>query len=413
MRRLLIFVFIALNTSVYSQYIDLSLSDAINIALKNNAEVIKYSHKIEEANARYSQGISLPQPNISLSYEYTPDGKGLNDYGERTFEINQSFEFPTKYFLKGSRLNKDIQIAETNYELTKFRLTGRVKQAYYKVIHKNLDLKIAEENLQIAEDFLSKSQIRYNVGEGTNLELLTAKVQKTEAINMVEGLQSELKTAVSELRLEMGLTGNNDFNYSVKDSLYYKKFNFSVESLVQSAVINNPQLKIAELNINASSIEKSLAWQSILPNINFSYYRQALSGNPDFYGFSFGISVPLWFMFEHKGKIQEADVSCKSVETEKRALYNNIITEVRNNYQEFRNKERELLLYQSDILLQAEEVYRTAKISYEQGEANYLLLLEAKKTLISAKENYINSIYMYMLAFVNLEQTTGKSLGNY
>lgn len=413
MRRLLIFVFIVLNTSVFSQNIDLSLSDAINIALKNNAEVIKYSYKIEEANARYSQGISLPQPNISLSYELIPDGKGLKDYEERTFEINQSFEFPTKYFLKGSRLNKDIQIAETNYELAKFRLTGRIKQAYYKVIHRNLDLKIAMENLQIAEDFLSKSQIRYNVGEGTNLELMTANVQRSEAINLIEGIKSELKTAVSELRLEMGLTGNSDFNYNFNDSLYYKSFNFSAESLVQSALSNNPQLKIAELNINTSSIEKSLAWQSILPNINFSYYRQALSGNPDFYGFSFGISVPLWFMFEHKGKIQEADVIYKSAETEKKTLYNNIITEVRNNFQEFRNKERELLLYQKDILLQAEEIYRTAKVSYEQGEANYLLLLEAKKTLISAKENYVNSIYMYMLAFINLEQTTGKSLGNY
>ena len=413
MRRLLIFVFIILLTSAYGQNTDLNLNDAINIALKNNAEVTKYSHKIEEANAKYTQGISLPQPNISLSYEYTPDGKGLKDYGERTFEITQSFEFPTKYFLKGSKLNKDILIAETNYELSKFRLTGRIKQAYYKVIHKNLGLKIAEENFQIAEDFLAKSQIKYNVGEGTNLELLTAKVQRTEAINMIEGLKSELKTAVSELRIEMGLSGNNDFNYIFNDSLYYKNFGLSVESLVESALSNNPQLKIAELNINATSIEKSLARQSLLPNINFSYYRQAISGNPDFYGFSFGISVPLWFMFEHKGKIQEADVNYRTAETEKKSLYNNIITEVRNNYQEFRNKERELLLYQSEILLQAEEVYRTAKISYEQGEANYLLLLEAKKTLISAKENYINSVYMYMLAYVNLEQTTGKSLGNY
>ena len=136
-------------------------------------------------------------------------------------------------------------------------------------------------------------------------------------------------------------------------------------------------------------------------------------GNPDFYGLSLGISVPLWFMFENNGKIQEANVSYLIAETEKRTLYNNIVTEVKNNYEEFRNRERELLLYQSDILIQAEEVYGTAKISYEQGEANYLSLLEAKKTLITAKENYLNSIYQYKLAYIKLEQTIGKLMDNY
>ena len=157
------------------------MNEAINIALKNNPDISKYQHKIDEARAKYTSGISLPQLNLSLSYEYTPDGKGLGDYGERTIEINQQMEFPTKYFTRSSRLNKDIEIAESDFELSKIRLTGKIKSAYYKVIYKKLGLNIARENILLSEDFLSKSQIRYDVGEGTNLELLTAKVQKTEA----------------------------------------------------------------------------------------------------------------------------------------------------------------------------------------------------------------------------------------
>jgi len=413
MRRLFIFIFLVLYSSVFCQKNDLSLNEAINIALKNNPDIVIGKQKIEGANAKFKNGISLPQPNISLSYEYIPDGMGLKDYGEKTFEINQSFEFPTRYFLKGSRLNKDIQIAETDFELSKLNLISRIKSAYYKVVCKILSLKIASDNLQIAEDFQVKSQIRYNVGEGTNLELLTAKVQKTEADNNIETAKYELKTSVSELQLAMGFPGNNEFSYNLTDSLFYNKYNFTLESLVESAKYNNPKLKIADLSLNASSIEKSLAWQSLLPNFNFSYYRQSLGGNFDFYGFSFGISLPVWFMFDHNGKIQEATVNMKIAETEKKSLYNSIMTELKNDYLDFRNKERELLLYQSDLLSQAEEVYRTAKVSYEQGEANYLLFLEAKKTLISAKNNYINSLYLYNLAFIELEQTTGKLIENF
>ena len=100
MRRFFIFIFLVLYSSAYCQKSNLGLNDAINIAIKNNPEITKSIHKIKDAKAKHTYGISLPQPNISLSYEYTPDGMGLNNYGERTFEINQSLEFPTRYFTR-------------------------------------------------------------------------------------------------------------------------------------------------------------------------------------------------------------------------------------------------------------------------------------------------------------------------
>ena len=412
MRKVFIYIFLALCLQAYGQKNDLKLNEAINIALKNNPDISKYQHKIDEARAKYTSGISLPQLNLSLSYEYTPDGKGLGDYGERTIEINQQMEFPTKYFTRSSRLNKDIEIAESDFELSKIRLTGKIKSAYYKVIYKKLGLNIARENILLSEDFLSKSQIRYDVGEGTNLELLTAKVQKTEAKNQLENAEYELTSAITELQYEMGLSENKDFKYDFDDSLVYIKLNLDGGSLVDLAKRENPRVNIADKYINISELEKSLAWQSLLPNINFSYYRQAVLGNTNFYGISFGISVPIWFMFENKGKIQEANVSINIAETERKSISNNITADVNNSFQEYLNKERELLLYQSDILKQAEEVYHTAKISYEEGEANYLFLLEAKKTLINAKENYLNALYQYKIAFVKLEQAVGKILEN-
>ncbi len=246
MRKVFIYIFLALCLQAYGQKNDLKLNEAINIALKNNPDISKYQHKIDEARAKYTSGISLPQLNLSLSYEYTPDGKGLGDYGERTFEINQQMEFPTKYFTRSSRLNKDIEIAEYDFELSKIRLTGKIKSAYYKVIYKKLGLNIARENILLSEDFLSKSQIRYDVGEGTNLELLTAKVQKTEAKNQLENAEYELTSAITELQYEMGLSENKDFKYDFDDSLVYIKLNLDGGSLVDLAKRENPRVNIAD-----------------------------------------------------------------------------------------------------------------------------------------------------------------------
>ncbi len=407
---MIIFLFALFTGTAYGQKSLLKLDDAVETGLKNNPAVQVSLKKIDEAKAKITYGISLPQPTVSLSYELTPDGKSLRDFGERTFEINQPFEFPTKYFTRGSRLSKDVEIAETRYELSKFDVAARIKSAYFSAVYRQMDLKLAEEDLQIAEDFLFKSQIRYNVGEGTNLELLTAKVQKTEALNMLETSKSELKSALTVLVNEMGMTGSGGIAFELTDSLNYISYGFTEESLLSAALLNNPNLKVSDLNIDASSLDKSLAWQNLLPDMNFSYYRQAIPGDTRFYGVSLGISVPLWFMFEHRGKIQEAQTNYSIAGMERKTVLNGIITDVKNNLNEFRNCEREVLLYRNEILPQADEVFRTAKVSYEQGEANYLLLLEAKKTLVTAKDNFIASLYRYKLALIKLEQSVGKKL---
>jgi len=136
MKRLIVFVLLFISSFAYSQKNILSLKDAVNIALKNNPDVQISKHKIDAANAKYSSGISLPQPNLSLSYEYTSTGSGLSEYGERTFEINQSFEFPTRYFSRGAKLNKDVESARLEYEYSRLKLTGDVKTKYYKVLLK-------------------------------------------------------------------------------------------------------------------------------------------------------------------------------------------------------------------------------------------------------------------------------------
>jgi len=51
---------------------------------------------------------------------------------------------------------------------------------------------------------LKKSEIRQNVGEGTNIERLTAKVQFSEAQNNLEIAKNELKTAFAELNYTLG-----------------------------------------------------------------------------------------------------------------------------------------------------------------------------------------------------------------
>ena len=389
----------------------LSLNEAIEIGLKNNPEVKSAMENISASKGRFWSGISLPQPEVGVSYEYAPVNSSLSNFSEKTLAVSQSFEFPSNYFLKGSKFSKEEEIAVHTLSLTQRRIISQIKTNYYKALAKQYRVKSAEENLTISEDFFKKAEIRQNVGEGTNLERLTAKVQFTEAKNNLEVAQNELTTAFAELNYSLGY-GSKSYalNLGLTDSLVFVDHKINLEQINKSFEETNPQIKIAELNYGIASVEKGLAWSSLLPNINLAYFKQTRDGDTGFYGASFGISVPLWFMFDQRGKIQEAVAKQSISESELQLTKNEIALKIKSAFTDHENNLKQVKLYVSEILPQAEEIYRTAIKSYDAGELTYLEYLQAKQTLINSRNNYINALFNHYLSVFRIEEIFGQNI---
>jgi outer membrane protein TolC len=389
----------------------ISLTEAVEIGLKNNPEVRSAIENISASKGRFWSGISLPQPEVGMSYEYAPVNSSLSNYSEKTLAVSQSFEFPSNYFLKGSKYNKEEEIAVYKLNLTERSVINQVKTSYYKVLAKQYQVKSAEENLVISEDFFKKAEIRQNVGEGTNLERLTAKVQYTEARNNLEVAKNELTTAFAELNYSLGYGKQSyESNFDLTDTLVFVDHKISIEQIYKSLEETNPQIKIAELNYGIASVEKGLAWSSLLPNINLAYFKQSRDGNNGFYGASFGISVPLWFMFDQRGKIQEAVANQSISGSELQLTKNEIVLKIKSAFTDHENNLKQVKLYVNDILPQAEEIYRTAIKSYDAGELTYLEYLQAKQTLISSRNNYINALFNHYQSVFRIEEIAGQNI---
>lgn len=409
-----LFMLVHLFSIIYGQeksLTNLGLKDAIELGLKNNPEIQSARQRISSAKGRFWSGISLPQPEISTQHEWAPIGKSLKGATERTIEIGQSFEFPSNYFLKGSKFNSEEEIEVYRLSMAERNIIYQIKTNYYKVLTKQFQIKSAEENLLISEDFLKKAEVKRSVGEGTNLERLTAKVQYTESKNNLEVIKNELTIAFAELNYALGF-GKQSYssNQSLTDSMVFVDHNISLDKLYQIMESTNPQIKIAELNSQISSVENSLAWSSLLPNFNVAYYQQTRDGNNGFYGAALGVSIPLWFLLDQNGKIQESAAKQAISESEQRVTKNEISLMLKNAFTDHENNLQQVKLYVNDILPQAEEIYRTAIKSYDAGELTYLEYLQAKQTLISSRNNYINALFNHFQSVFKIEEMIGKNI---
>lgn len=389
----------------------LSLRDAIKIAVQHNPEIQSAERGIDAERGRFWRGISPPPASLSVGYNYIPTGRGIKDHGERLIEVSQSFDFPTTVALRGSSLSSEINAAEGDFLSTTLLITMKVKFAYYSVLANERKLKLAEENLRVAEDFAQKAGIRYSIGDGTNLEQLTAKVQRTQAQNTVEDARNELRLATTELNLALG-RGKEKLAQELvlTDSLSYRPHTLLLESLTEQAQQSNPQLQSAQFRLRAASVNRTIAWSSFLPSFNVSYSWQAQGGSPNFYGVALGISLPIWFLLDQRGQVQEASATHAKLESDLTWNQNLVSLEVKSAYLRLKNDERQVQLYQTELLPQADEVYRVAEASYQAGEITYIEFLQARQTLISARSTYINALYNYNAAIARLEKAVGRQI---
>ncbi len=409
MKKMIIALVIAWS-SVHAQEV-ISLNHALVIALKHNPEIAQTKQEIRAASGRFWSGISLPQPEVSLSYEYLPLGKSLGSFGERTLEVSQDFEFPTAYFLRGRALNAETAIARAKYRKTTLAVLADVKRSYWIAKAREQQTLHAAANAELAEEFNRKASIRYTAGEGTWLEKLTASVQRTQAQNSVAAARNEEKAACLNLMRLLGRTDTGEIQNALSDSLRFHQQSFALEELKQTALLKNPELKMAEYSRNSRATQKMLAWSGVLPGFKLAGSRQALEGGGnDYYGISFGASIPLWFLFDQRGRIEEASAELKGSEYEYAALKNTLFAGISEAFFQFVSQEQQIQLFQQELLPQADEIYRTAAVSYDAGEIGYLEYVQSKQTLASVKSGHIDALLAYNLAVIKLEELSGRLL---
>ena len=394
-----------------SAFINLSLKDAIELGLKNNPEIKSSYQKIGASRGRLLSAFSPASPDISITHDYIPMGQNINRYGEKTVGVSQPIEFPTSYFLRGSKYSIEKAIAENEFALTRLAIISNIKRSYFNVLALLEQVKIAQENLEIAQDFVCKAEIRHAVGEGANLEKLTAKVTYTEARNNVEIQKNHLAAAFAELNFALGNGKEESKTLLLADTLAFIPFDFTLSRLTDDAMAANPALKAGKLRVDSYSKEKLLAWSSLLPTFNLGYFnKQVRDDAKGYYGASLSIGIPLWFMLDQRGRILEASSNVSSAEAEFKTANNDVYAKTQAAFAEFKHEENQVRLYVQDILPQAQEIFLTASKSYEAGEITYMEFLQAQQTLIHSKGSYAEALLSYNLSIVTIEEAIGKTL---
>jgi outer membrane protein TolC len=386
----------------------LGLREAERLAIARHPALRAASSAVDAERGRRIRGLSPSQPELGVSWDFIPRGSGIDRADERHVEIRQSFPFPLTLALTATALSRRIDAAEAASQSAVRAVLARTRIAYAEALAARERLRLSHDHLTLAEDFARTAGIRDSVGEGTRLERLTALTERTEAAGAVENAEAEFSAAFVGLASAIGVgAATLPADLTLSDSLTLPETPSVPDELLALASTANPRLREAEAREAAAASEHAAAWSGLLPDLSIGYAWQREGPLRDLSGLRAGISLPLWFALDQRGRIRETGALAEIASSELQAARIEADAGVRTAFLDLRKNERLARLAFAELLPQAREVYRTARAGYDAGETSYVELLQARRTLLTARRVHIDALLASALARIRLDEASG------
>jgi len=378
----------------------LTVKDALNFALQNNPELnrVEEQIRIQESDLGLSWGIESPE------LFYFKEGINGNSFSEKRYGISQSMQFPLTGYYQNRRAKSDVQRVEKLYEAELIRLRAEVKKAYTELAFSIKKIGLIERRMGLARELREIAQARLEAGESTELDLIQADIQYTQAQNdfrEAEQMKNEARYALFRV---IGLDPEQQkYGVSFPDTLSYFDADISQKNVLQG-LEEIPEIQSFQKNVESANRGVKVAKSNYLPDLRADYYRQDFGSGFEFDGFEIGVSVPLWFGLNQSNRVKQAKAVQRQAEWTVSEATLKVKERAENAWHRYETSRNTIISYREVIQSRATNLLELTREGYRLGELELLRVLEAQRTFLSAEEKYYQSLRNYYLQLIELER---------
>ena len=263
------------------------LNDCIQIALKNNlqARAAQIQQKIAKLERKVAFANFLPAVNLDYTstrwnkqpkINFGGGGVAMQDQAIRevTWQFQMSIFDPSTWFLYAMHQRGE----ETAQLVTKYTMQLTVLDViinYYHCLTLQQELQALHSQLDAAKELEKETGQLYSQGqvvEWQNQQVQVAALARQTDLNRTN---YALKQAYADLLASMGLSPLADIKLKIEQPL--NEPNESLENLVYKAMLENPQLHIADRQVAIEEEKVKVALAAFLPRLTIFANRSTTS----------------------------------------------------------------------------------------------------------------------------------------
>lgn len=413
----------------------LSLSEAIDLSIKNSKELKLNKAKIDEALAslKEAKDNKLPDVSVSAAYMYLTDpgltlktgkdnsgGGGSGSESSAMPSIHQAMYGMANASLPlfaGFKIKSGIESAQYLAEAAKLDadnnkdavITNTIA-AYSNFYKASVSVDLVKENLQRSKQRVADFESLEKNGLLARNDLLKAQLEDYNVQVALLDAQAQLKTTMVNMNLMLGLPETTQL---VPDSASFvlTAQNKTIDEWEQLAHQNRKDIQVLALNEKAANAGIKAVKGDMYPSL-------ALTGGyiglniPQFvsvttaFNVGLGVKYSVSSLWKTKAKLNKAEAQLQQVQVNEEMLDDNIRLNINKAYEAFALSKKRIEVYEKAVE-QADENYRITKNKHTNSLATTTDLLDADVASLETKINFANAKADAVVAYNRLLQASG------
>lgn len=392
---------------------DLTLRDAINLALLQNPELAAFSKEMRALEGITLQAGLLRNPELSVNVENIGNIQKLSgDINSAhavaqevvqqltTIRIGQLIELGGKRAARVSAALLGEDLAAKDYEIRRVEIIARVANVYTEVLAAQERLRLAEETRQVAQNVVNSVTERVQGGKVAPIEETRVKVGLSTTRIEYEQAQRDLISARRRLAL-LWDNSSPQFNRALGNlEILIPPPSFQ---MLEERVLNNPMALRAMKNIEQRKALLEVEQTRRIPNltINAGVVHHALLGGNTAVA---SVMIPLPLFDRNQGNIKDAYQRVDKAVDEQAAMELRLKTELAQSYEAMSAAWNEINILRDEVLPGAKSAFHVMRRGYELGKFGLLEMLDAQRILFQNQVLYVRALANYQRLVNDIER---------
>jgi outer membrane protein len=434
-------IFLITSLTTFGQNV-LTLDQAINIALKRNTTLQKSVNSIQSSESNYKASLGALLPSVSAqgtwSWANSVQAGSIESIGGFPYNVPSSTTQSRTYsagiganwtLFDGlsnleniSQSKNSLESAKMQLENLKQNIVFQTVTLYYAVTDDQQLLKVQEDNVTWNKKSLETIEERNKLGAVTMADVYQQQVQDGNAELSQIQAENNLETAKSNLLYYLGIDVLSNYSYSdsltdneqdILKSDLSSKFG-DLNNLAQNALLNRSDYKSAVLTYEAAKNGVASAIGAYFPSITTynTYYDIYANDIPDLtksrtLSVGLSLNIPIFNGFSTDNNVEIAEVAELNSKVDMDDLKRTVKQNLQTTYLAVLAAQKSLDVNKRNVMA-ADEALRIKQEEYSLGSATLLDVLTANSNDTTAKTNYINSEFQYIVLNAQLKFYLGE-----
>ena len=411
----------------------LDLDTALTILRERGLDVLTAEAAIRSAEGDLQAAGAVPNPTLSGSYGRSSFHGGCTDAAGNAvacpglppaYGASLSDNAALSDSLSGKRgLRQDVaraalSAARRSREDALRSLEAQVKQAFIAVLVARDALAFAEEVARSQARAAAISRARFDNGAISEADLARIETAKLEADQSVDSARGTLRSARVALAFLLGVRGVVP-EFDVAGGPFEKTavppglVGTTRDSLLATAFERRPDVLAARAQVERSHASVTLAHRVRIPDVTLSLgYAQQGTGPTAITPptLTVGLSVPLPIFYRQRGEITKAEADSQTQTIALAKAQSTAVSDVESAWAGWVSTKALVDRMNGALLERAKTARDLVEIQYQKGAASLLDLLDAQRTFIATRVEYLQDLGAYWNAVFKLEQAAGVNL---